>query len=134
MKTKKFDFQQTVVTQVTTMYNYRVKAKSFDEAEKKIKKLFEKQMEDGKEYLAIKKLKPKKSKIEVVPVPSTETGGSTVRMEYVEGKKKKAIITKLYDNLVKVWGAPKEKAVEEKVEKTVEEVPDEPVDGAHEVI
>ncbi len=134
MKTKKFDFQQTVVTQVTTMYNYRVKAKSFGEAEKKIKKLFEKQVEDGKESLAIKKLKPKKSKINVTPVPPTEAGGSTVSMEYVEGKKKKTVKTKLYDNLIKVWGVPEEKAVEEKVEKTVKEVPDKPVEGAPEAI
>ena len=134
MKTKKFDFQQTVVTQVTTKYNYRVKAKSFGEAEKKIKKLFEKQAEAGNEHLAIKKLKPEKSKIDVTPISPIEAGESTVRMEYVTGKKKKTVKTKLYDNLAKIWGVPEEQAIEEKIEETkIEEVPEKPVEEAPEV-
>ena len=120
MKSRKFKFRQTVLTQVTTQFEYKIKAKSPEIAVEKFKKLFEEKMGAGKEHLAIKKLRPEKSLLETEPVPVRGNGPATIVIELIDKKNKKQKIREIYDNKQKTWrveDAEEENMNDEKDEK-----------------
>lgn len=116
MKTKKFKFQQVVITEVKTQFDYEIKEKSFEEAEKKFKKLFEAKAEEGIGHMPLKKLKPKKHIVEIVPVSPEDAGYSTITVDFIKNKKKNIIRQELYNNTSKTWvslaGEPKDTMIE----------------------
>lgn len=135
MKTKKFTFQQTVVTQVKTCYSYKIKAKTIEEAESKFKRMFEEKLEEGKGHLPLKKLKPKKEKVEVIPVSPEITDNATIVVELIDDNKKKNPVPKpLYNNQTQVLGIPTETTEVDNQEVTADNSYREiPIDDAEEV-
>ncbi|MCW0482815.1 hypothetical protein [Gaoshiqia sediminis] len=103
MKTKKFTFQQTVVNQVQTTYSYKIKAKTTEEAESKFKKMFEEKLEEGKGHLPLKKLKPKKEKVETSPVSPEMTDTATIVVSVISKNKKQSETRPVYDNKSQLW-------------------------------
>ena len=103
MKIKKFTFQQTVITRVKSQFIYDIKAKTYEEAEKKFRMAFDKKLESGKVCSPIKKFDPKKLILEQTTIPPEESGESTMVVEFVEKKKKSQIKTEIYNNKDMGW-------------------------------
>ena len=112
MKIKKFTFQQTVITRVKSQFIYDIKAKNYEEAEKKFRKAFDKKLESGK-VSPIKKFDPKKLILEQTVLSPEEFGESTVVVEFVEKKKKSQIQKEIYNNKDLGWGLKTEAKAEE---------------------
>jgi len=103
MKTKKFKFEQTVVEVVETTYTYKIEAKSYGQAEKKLKEAIEKKIESGNEFKPVKKYLYKIKSLEVAPVLPETVGKSTLIINYIPGKKEELTTTPLFNNQDNVW-------------------------------
>jgi hypothetical protein len=113
MKTKKFTFRQTVLTRVKSQFINVVEAKTYEKAEKKFKKAFDKKLESRKVCRPIKKFNPKKLILEETTISPEEFGESTVVVEFVEKKKKSQIQKKIYSNKDMGWDLETESKAEE---------------------
>jgi hypothetical protein len=103
MKTTKFKFEHTVVEVVETTYTYKIEAKSYTQAEKKLKEAIEKKIRNGDEFKPVKKYLNKIKLVDVVPVLPEAAGKSTLVINYVPGKKEKLPTTLLFNNQENVW-------------------------------
>jgi hypothetical protein len=122
MKTKKFTFRQTVITRVKSQFINVVKAKTYEKAEKKFKKAFDKKLESSKVYSPIKKFDPKKLILEETTISPEEFGESTVIVEFVEKKKKSKIQKEIYNNKDMGRGLETESKAEEANQSESEEL------------
>ena len=113
MKNKKFTFQQTLITRVKSQFIYDVKAKTYEEAENKFRKAFDKKLESGKFYNPIKKFDPKKLILEQTAISPEEFGESTVVVEFVEKKNKSQIQKEIYNNKDIGWSLKTKSKAEE---------------------
>jgi hypothetical protein len=104
MKEKKFKFEQTVVNLVETKYTYSVEAKTYKQAEKKLKEAFDKKVEKSEtECKPIKKYLSKTSVVDTKPVLPELIGKSTLSIEFLPGKKTDLEAKQLYNNQNKIW-------------------------------
>jgi hypothetical protein len=88
MKAKNFRFQQTVVAQVTTRYDYKIKAKNLEEAQEIMGKYIDKKVKKGKAHMPVKQLDPSKIILEVIPVSPENLEKGSVIVELAANVKK----------------------------------------------
>ncbi|MGD9929474.1 MAG: hypothetical protein AB7U05_05615 [Mangrovibacterium sp.] len=97
--------------------------------------MFEEKLEEGKGHMPLKKLKPKKEKVEVIPVSPEMIDNATIVVELIDDNKKKNPVPKpLYNNKTQVWGISNEPAENENQELAADEISREiPIEDAEEV-
>ncbi len=82
MKTKKFKFEQRVTSIVEMNYLYKVDAKSYEEAEAKIKEAFDKKLKKGTESSPMKKYLSKYKVMDTMLAASELLEKSTLNIKY----------------------------------------------------
>lgn len=98
MKTKKFKFEQRVTSIVEMNYLYKVDAKSYEEAEAKIKEAFDKKLKKGTESSPMKKYLSKYKVMDTMLAASELLEKSTLNIKYKPEKKSKLPEKLLFDN------------------------------------
>jgi hypothetical protein len=103
MKLKKFRFEHSVVTIVETKYSYKVEAKTYEQAESKLKESFDRKISNGSLLNPIKKFLNKVNVVESTLIDPEIAGNETVKVEYIPKKKSGLSSVNLYNNIDNTW-------------------------------
>lgn len=103
MKLKKFRFEHSVVTIVETKYSYKVEAKTYEQAESKLKESFDRKISNGSLINPIKKFLNKVNVVESTLIDPEIAGNETVKVEYIPKKKSGLTSVNLYNNIDNTW-------------------------------